>query len=93
MLSSASHGNLAVALLARRQESLDSIIQKLRKENPDAVLEGFSTDTNQENLSKAFADIKKHDSFKGLKLRMAIYSIKHSSKKPFMEETYQVSCR
>jgi hypothetical protein len=38
-------------------------------------------------LEKAFADIKAHESFKGLKLKLAIYSIKHSSKKPFLEET------
>lgn len=35
-------------------------------------------------------DIQQHESFKDLKLAMAIYSIKHSSKKPFMEETYEV---
>jgi hypothetical protein len=34
-----------------------------------------------------FGDIKAHQSFKDIKLQMAIYSIKHSSKKPFLEET------
>lgn len=33
-------------------------------------------------------DIKEHQSFKDLKLRLAIYSIKNSAKKPFMTETY-----
>jgi hypothetical protein len=39
-------------------------------------------------LERAFKEIKEHQSFKDLKLQMAIYSIKHSSKKPFLEETY-----
>jgi NAD(P)-dependent dehydrogenase (short-subunit alcohol dehydrogenase family) len=51
------------------------------------VLEAFPSDTSKASLEKAFADIKAHQSFKDLKLRLAIYSIKHSSKKPFLEET------
>jgi NAD(P)-dependent dehydrogenase (short-subunit alcohol dehydrogenase family) len=51
------------------------------------VLEAFPSDTSKTSLEKAFADIKAHESFKGLKLKLAIYSIKHSSKKPFLEET------
>jgi hypothetical protein len=59
----------------------------VRKSSPDAVLETFPTDTSKESLQKAFQEIKTHKSFKDLKLSMAIYSIKHSSKKPFLEET------
>jgi NAD(P)-dependent dehydrogenase (short-subunit alcohol dehydrogenase family) len=59
----------------------------LRSANPSAVLEAFPSDTSKESLQKAFQDIKAHKSFQGLKLNMAIYSIKHSSKKPFLEET------
>lgn len=51
------------------------------------MIEAFPSDTSQASLEKAFADIKAHDSFKGFKLKLAIYSIKHSSKKPFLEET------
>ncbi|KAL5118959.1 hypothetical protein ACEQ8H_003088 [Pleosporales sp. CAS-2024a] len=87
ILSSPSHGNLAVALLARRPESLASCISTVQRANPSAVLEAFPTDTSQPSLQKAFAEIKGHKSFTGLKLNMAIYSIKHSSKKPFLEET------
>jgi hypothetical protein len=65
----------------------------LRKDTPGAVLEAFPTDTSPESLKKAFEDIKSNESFKGLKLRMAVYSVKHSSRKPFMEETYEVSAR
>ena len=51
------------------------------------MLEAFPSDTSKASLEKVFADIKAHESFKGLKLKLAIYSIKHSSKKPFLEET------
>ncbi|KAF2131000.1 NAD(P)-binding protein [Dothidotthia symphoricarpi CBS 119687] len=87
ILSHPSHGNLAVALLARRPESLKSVISKIHEASPDAVLEAFPTDTSKASLEKAFRDIKAHQSFKDLKLNMAVYSIKHSSKKPFLEET------
>jgi NAD(P)-dependent dehydrogenase (short-subunit alcohol dehydrogenase family) len=87
ILSSPSHGNLAVALLARRPDSINASISKLRSANPSAVLEAFPSDTSKASLEKAFQDIKAHQSFQGLKLKVAIYSIKHSSKKPFLEET------
>ena len=87
ILSHPSHGNLAVALLARRPDSLDSVISKVRETSPHAVLEAFPTDTSKSSLEKAFQDIKAHQSFRDLKLKLAIYSIKHSSKKPFLEET------
>ncbi|KAF2257281.1 NAD(P)-binding protein [Trematosphaeria pertusa] len=89
ILSHPSHGNLAVALLARRPEALNDVVSTVRKASPNAVLETFPTDTSKASLEKAFRDIKAHQSFKDLKLHMAIYSIKHSSKKPFLEETYE----
>ncbi|EKG16164.1 Short-chain dehydrogenase/reductase SDR [Macrophomina phaseolina MS6] len=89
ILSHPSHGNLAVALLARRPEPLQELTNSLRSSTPGAVLEAFPTDTSPDSLKKAFADIKRHPSFSGLKLRLAIYSVKHSSKKPFLEETYE----
>jgi hypothetical protein len=57
---------------------------------PNGVLEAFPTDTSPESLSKTFLAIKECKSFAGLKLEVSIFSIKHSSKKPFMEETYEV---
>ncbi|KAH6618590.1 hypothetical protein C7974DRAFT_415952 [Boeremia exigua] len=87
ILSSPSHGNLAVALLARRPESLQSVIATIRQTAPDAVLEAFPSDTSKAAIEKAFRDIKAHASFAGLKARIAVYSVKHSSKKPFLEET------
>ncbi|KAF2808904.1 NAD(P)-binding protein [Mytilinidion resinicola] len=88
ILSHPSHGNLAVALLARRPEPLHALCTSLRQSSPDAVLEAFPTDTSPDALKKAFAEIKQHASFQGLKLRVAVYSVKHSSRKPFMEVGY-----
>lgn len=79
----------AVALLARRPEPLNDLVKSLRASNPEAVLETFPTDTQPDNLRKAFQSIKEHNSFKDLKLRVAIFSIKNSSKKPFMTETFE----
>jgi hypothetical protein len=59
----------------------------VRKTSPNAVLETFSTGTSKVSLENTFKEIQKHHSFKDLKLKMAIYSIKHSTKKPFLEET------
>lgn len=50
--------------------------------------ETFPSDTNPSNLSKAFADIRSHSSFKDLKLRVAVYHVKNASRKPFLEETH-----
>ncbi|KAF4551982.1 Hypothetical protein D9617_11g008290 [Elsinoe fawcettii] len=88
ILAHPDHGNMAVALLARRPESLDEIASSLRSQIPSAVIETFPTDTSPESLKTAFENIKSHQSFANLKLDIAIYSIKHSSKKPFLSETY-----
>ena len=89
ILSHPQHGNMAVALLARRPESLSSIAQNLSETSPGSVVEVFPTDTKPENLKKAFQSIKCHSSFRDLKLKVAVYSVKHSSKKPFMSETQE----
>merc|ERR1712093_143763 len=89
ILSHPKHGNLAVALLARRQEGLNSVRSNLKQTSPGSVVETFPTDTSPNNLKQAFQAIKSHASFKDLKLKVAVYSVKHSSKKPFMNETYE----
>ncbi|KAK5711234.1 hypothetical protein LTR15_012522 [Elasticomyces elasticus] len=89
ILASPSHGNLAVALLARRPEALQDLVKNLRSQAPDSVIEAFPTDTSPDKIRNTFAEIKAHQSFKDLKLRLAIYSIKNSSKKPFMQETFE----
>ena len=80
---------MAVALLARRQETLSSVASNLQKTSPGSVIETFATDTAPNNLKSAFQSIRSHSSFKDLKLQVAVYSVKHSSKKPFMNETYE----
>jgi len=89
ILSHPSHGNLAVALLARRADSLSNIRSNLQETSPNSIVETFATDTEPSNIQKAFQSIREHKSFKDLKLKVAVYSIKHSSKKPFMNETYE----
>jgi len=89
ILSHPKHGNMAVALLARRQENLISVRSNLQKTSPGSIIEIFPTDTSPNNLKSAFQSIRSHNSFKNLKLTVAVYSVKHSSKKPFMNETYE----
>ncbi|KAH8794631.1 hypothetical protein BGZ57DRAFT_1012330 [Hyaloscypha finlandica] len=89
ILSHPKHGNMAIALLARRQENLSSVASNLQKTSPGSVVETFATDTSPTNLKSAFQSIRSHNSFKDLKLKVAVYSVKHSSKKPFMNETYE----
>ena len=70
MLAHPAHGNLAVALLARRPEALNDLVKNLKSQVPDGVIEAFPSDTSPDKLRKAFADIKGHESFKGLKLNL-----------------------
>jgi len=84
-----SNGNLAVALLARRPEALNELVGNLRSQVPNGVFEAFPTDTSPDKLKKAFADIKSHKAFQDLKLKVSVFSVKNSSKKPFMEETFE----
>ncbi|KXH68702.1 short-chain dehydrogenase/reductase SDR [Colletotrichum salicis] len=86
ILASPQHGNLAVALLARNPENLQTLAADLRKSS-NGILHPFPTDTQPENLRQTFQQIADHADFKDLKLKLAIYHIKNSSKKPFLEET------
>ena len=80
---------MAVALLARRPEALNELSSNLKSQVPEGIVETFPTDTSPDKLRKAFADIKAHQSFRDLKLRVSIFSIKNSSKKPFMQENFE----
>ncbi|KAF4980439.1 hypothetical protein FZEAL_3555 [Fusarium zealandicum] len=86
VLARPEQGNLAVALLARNPDKLNNLRDSLRQET-DGTLHSFPTDTQPHNLSQAFQDIASHPDFKDLKLKLAIYHVQHSSKKPFLEET------
>lgn len=59
------------------------------RSSTSGVVEGFPTDTSPDKIRKAFSDIKAHPSFKDQKLRVSIFSIKNSAKKPFLEENFE----
>ncbi|KAI9652440.1 MAG: hypothetical protein M1831_006783 [Alyxoria varia] len=89
ILAHPARGNMAVALLARNPTNLENLATSLRSSIPggSAVIQPFPTDTDPEKLRRAFSDISAHPSFSGLKLQIAIWHVKHSSKKPFLSET------
>ncbi|KAI9725475.1 MAG: hypothetical protein M1828_003146 [Chrysothrix sp. TS-e1954] len=88
ILAHPSHGNMAVALLARNPTNLSSLRDNLASSLPQGcILHPFPTDTTPANLSKTFRDIDAHPDFKSLPLKAAIWHVKHSSKKPFLQET------
>ncbi|MCJ1392028.1 hypothetical protein MMC18_004895 [Xylographa bjoerkii] len=88
ILSHPSHGNLALAILARSPETLSSTAANLARTAPGSVVETFSSDTSPKSLSETFAAIRAHQSFDGLKLRAAVYNVKHAQVKNFMTETH-----
>lgn len=85
VLADPAQGNLAVALLARNADNLAKLRDSVRQSSKGGVLHSFPTDTQPDNLRQAFRDIASHPDFSGLKLRLAIYHVKHSSKGPFLE--------
>ncbi|KAK3699497.1 hypothetical protein LTR37_016454 [Vermiconidia calcicola] len=88
-LAHPSQGNMAVALMARRKDSLDELVAKLKSDCPGATCEGFVSDTSPEKLEDAFKQVELHPSFTGLKLKAAVFNIKSPSRRPYAEETYQ----
>jgi len=84
ILASPSHGNLAVALLSR---SGSSDLASSLSTSSGGILHAFKSDTSAPSLKTAFDEIKAHDAFKGLPLKLANWNIKHSHKTPFAEET------
>lgn len=89
ILASPAHGNLAVALLSRTGDA--QLASTISKTSGGGVLKAFSTDTSEQQLTQAFEDIKSWSKLVGddLKLKLSIFSIKHSHKTPFEEETAQ----
>ncbi|KAH6653771.1 short-chain dehydrogenase/reductase SDR [Truncatella angustata] len=85
ILASPAHGNLAVALLARNKDNLETLTTSLRQTSNGGVLHPFPCDTKPSNLQRVFAEISKHPDFKDLKLKLAIFHVKHSLKKPYLE--------
>ena len=87
VMSHPSHGNIAMALLARNHDRLDSLAESLRTSTSNPIAT-FLTDTRAVNTSKAFSAIRSHGSFQNPKLKVAIFSVKHSLKNPFLNETH-----
>jgi NAD(P)-dependent dehydrogenase (short-subunit alcohol dehydrogenase family) len=80
---------MAIALMARNKESLDSLVALLREQAPGAVCEGFVSDTTPDKMEAAFKSVQDHPPFADLKLKAAVFNIKSPSRKPYAEETYE----
>ncbi|KAI9874866.1 MAG: hypothetical protein M1823_007593, partial [Watsoniomyces obsoletus] len=87
MLASPAHGNLAVALLSRSGDA--NLASDVSRTSEGGILKAFQTDTSRPQLDQAFTDIKSwaESIDKELKLKLSIWSIKHSHRTPFLEET------
>jgi NAD(P)-dependent dehydrogenase (short-subunit alcohol dehydrogenase family) len=89
VLARASQGNLAVALLSRSADA--SLADRISKESDGGVLKAFKSDTSEAGLTKAFDEVKQWSKSIGggsdLELKLALWSVKHSHKTPFEEET------
>ena len=90
VLANPSHGNLAVALLSRTGSP--DLASDISASSHGGVLKAFQSDTTRPKLEAAFSEIRKwSESLKHgdeeLKLKIAIWNIKHSHRVPFLEET------
>ena len=87
MLASPHHGNLAVALLSRTGDP--QLASTLSTTSQGGTLKAFKTNTSRSSLEKTFKEIKTwSDSISpDLKLKLAVWNIKHSHRTPFLEET------
>ncbi|KAI0473384.1 oxidoreductase [Xylariaceae sp. FL0804] len=89
-LAHPSQGNMAVALLARRRESLDALVAQLERDAPGCVCAGFVADAaDPRSLEAAFAAVDAHQRFDGLKLRAAVFNVKSPSRVPYADETVE----
>lgn len=90
--ASPSHGNLAVALLARNPSTLASLASSVRSSSNGGVVKDFPADASSpSSLSAALDAIREWNERElgGLKLRLAVWHVKHSHKTPFAEETVE----
>lgn len=89
ILADPSHGNLAVALLSRSGDA--SLADRLGRESHGGVLRAFRSDTSEASLQQTLEAVKEWasglDSSSPLKLKLAIWNIKHSHKTPFEDES------
>jgi len=87
ILAHPSHGNLAVALLSRTGDS--SLASKISTSSNGGTVKAFKTDTSEQQLKSAFSEIQSWSQSldSDLKLKIAIFNIKHSHKVAFLEES------
>ncbi|KAI1634210.1 hypothetical protein F4809DRAFT_665772 [Biscogniauxia mediterranea] len=85
VLADPSLGNMAVALLARNAENLRSVCSEARRTSRGGELHAFPSDTSPASLRRAFGEIGAHAAFAGLRLRLAVYHVKHAPRGPFLE--------
>ncbi|OCT46580.1 short-chain dehydrogenase/reductase SDR [Cladophialophora carrionii] len=89
VLARPSQGNLAVALLSRSGDA--ALADRLSQEAGGGVLKAFQSDTTETSLNDAFREVRTWAASLvdggGLKLQLAIWSIKHSHKTAFEDET------
>ncbi|KAI1338113.1 hypothetical protein F5Y15DRAFT_131900 [Xylariaceae sp. FL0016] len=85
VLAKPAQGNMAVACLARNEKNLKDLCQALQDTSGGGVVHPFPCDTTPANLSRTFVEISKHPDFRDLKLKVAIFHVKHALKKPYLE--------
>ena len=81
--------NLAVALLSRSITASTPHVQSLQSSSPkDVSILPFQADIAEPgSLKAAFEKIRQAEEFKGLKLKLAVFNVKHSHRSGFMEES------
>ncbi|KAI0597108.1 hypothetical protein F4775DRAFT_561560 [Biscogniauxia sp. FL1348] len=84
VLADPSLGNMAVALLARNAENLRALCAELRRTSNGGELHAFPCDTSAANLQRTFSAIGAHAGFAGLRLRLAVYHVKHAPRAAFL---------
>jgi NAD(P)-dependent dehydrogenase (short-subunit alcohol dehydrogenase family) len=87
VLANPAQGNLAVALLSRSVTS--KLADEISQSSNGGILKAFQTDTSRSRLESAYKEIKTwaESIDKDLKLKLALWSIKHSHRTPFLEES------
>ncbi|CAJ2508555.1 Uu.00g135810.m01.CDS01 [Anthostomella pinea] len=72
VLANPSQGNMAVALLARNKDNLTQLCEGLRQTSDGG---------------RTFTEISQHAAFRDLKLKVAVFHVKHALKRPFLATT------
>lgn len=85
VLADPQRGNMAVALLSRSGD--EALAERLGRESQGGILKAFATDTSPEKLGETIARVRKWAEEKEeLKLKLAVWNIKHSHRVAFEDE-------